>query len=160
MGTRNPVDPDIQADPYGTRSPMRKDIEHVVQFITGAPPMGRDQAAWQGGCRQAGDDSHLLDAYSRAVVSVVDRVGPTVVSISTGRPDREGMMEQQGAGSGVILTPDGFISLPNHHHGSPPPDAGEGQGEGDMFSSFYPLSLAQLLKSFPLAARTPPVRGG
>jgi S1-C subfamily serine protease len=55
-------------------------------------------------------DGELLDAYSRAVVEVVERVGPAVVSISTARPDGA----RQGAGSGVLFTPDGFI-LTNAH---------------------------------------------
>jgi S1-C subfamily serine protease len=60
------------------------------------------------------DDSELLDAYSRAVVSVVQRVGPAVVSIVTGARgpgQRPGVV---GAGSGVIFTPDGYV-LTNSH---------------------------------------------
>jgi S1-C subfamily serine protease len=59
-------------------------------------------------------DLELLDAYSRAVVSVVDAVGPAVVSISVGsnRPNRTG--DQIGAGSGVVIAPDGYI-LTNDH---------------------------------------------
>jgi S1-C subfamily serine protease len=45
-----------------------------------------------------------LDAYSRAVVHVVDEVGPTVVSI--GRASSRG---PAGAGSGVVFTPDGYV---------------------------------------------------
>jgi S1-C subfamily serine protease len=93
---------------------MQKDIEHALRFITGTEPLKHESGTEKGGDHQASDDSHLLDAYSRAVVSVVDDVGPTVVSISTGRMNREGMMEQQGAGSGVILTPDGYV-LTNDH---------------------------------------------
>jgi S1-C subfamily serine protease len=73
-----------------------------------------EQGAGKGREHPPDDDAHLLDAYSRAVVSVVDDVGPTVVSISTGSVNRQGMMEQQGAGSGVILTPDGYV-LTNDH---------------------------------------------
>jgi S1-C subfamily serine protease len=60
-------------------------------------------------------DTELLDAYSRAVTAVVEAVGPAVVSISVGRetPDGGGM-EPVGAGSGVLLTPDGYV-LTNHH---------------------------------------------
>jgi S1-C subfamily serine protease len=46
-------------------------------------------------------DTELLDAYSRTVIGVVDEVGPAVVGIS-------------GIGSGLILTPDGYV-LTNHH---------------------------------------------
>ena len=59
-------------------------------------------------------DAELLDAYSRAVISVVDGVGPSVVSITAGkRPSRRGP-EREGAGSGVVIAPDGYI-LTNSH---------------------------------------------
>jgi S1-C subfamily serine protease len=54
-------------------------------------------------------DSELLDAYSRAVVDVVDRVGPAVVSISLGAADRGNEFEPIGAGSGFVVAPDGYL---------------------------------------------------
>jgi S1-C subfamily serine protease len=60
-------------------------------------------------------DVELLDAYSRAVTTVVDAVGPAVVSISIGREGSSGKgVEPIGSGSGVLLTPDGYV-LTNHH---------------------------------------------
>jgi S1-C subfamily serine protease len=61
----------------------------------------------------------LLDAYSRAVITVAEAVGPAVVSISTGTPSKKGEPETGGAGSGVIIAPDGYV-LTNDHvvHGS------------------------------------------
>jgi S1-C subfamily serine protease len=56
-------------------------------------------------------DVELLDAYSRAVITVVDSVGPAVVGISV-KP--EGQAGRAGSGSGVIITPDGYI-LTNDH---------------------------------------------
>ncbi len=66
------------------------------------------------GQSQENFDSKLLDAYSRAVVNVVDTIGPTVVSINIGWRVRNEGMERGGAGSGVIFTPDGYI-LTNSH---------------------------------------------
>ena len=55
-------------------------------------------------------DASVLDAYSRAVVTAVDEVGPAVVSLATGRRGRFG----GGAGSGVVVAPDGYV-LTNAH---------------------------------------------
>jgi S1-C subfamily serine protease len=63
-------------------------------------------------------DLELLDAYSRAVVSVVESAGPAVVSVSVrGRPGRP---TRPGEGSGFLVAPDGYL-LTNSHvvHGAP-----------------------------------------
>lgn len=59
-------------------------------------------------------DVELLDAYSRAVITVADAVGPAVVSILAGQQGRRSEPEQTGTGSGVIIAPDGYI-LTNDH---------------------------------------------
>lgn len=66
------------------------------------------------------DDQALLDAYSRAVIDVVDTVGPAVVRLAV-RPSPypspragEGKGGGGGTGSGVIVAPDGLI-LTNSH---------------------------------------------
>jgi len=59
-------------------------------------------------------DAELLDAYSRAVTAVVDSVGPAVVSIHIGEGRSYSEFEPSGAGSGFVITPDGYI-LTNSH---------------------------------------------
>jgi S1-C subfamily serine protease len=63
----------------------------------------------------------LLDAYSRAVIKVVDAVGPAVVGISVGQASDRKAQGQAGTGSGAVITPDGYI-LTNDHvvHGAGP----------------------------------------
>ncbi len=58
-------------------------------------------------------DEELLDAYSQAVISVVEKVGPAVVSISVKQARSRGP-EAEGAGSGIIITPDGYVLTNNH----------------------------------------------
>ncbi len=58
-------------------------------------------------------ESGAMDAYSRAVIGAVDRIGPAVVSIQVGRPSA-GRERGGGAGSGVVITPDGYL-LTNQH---------------------------------------------
>src|SRR5690242_10349641 len=58
------------------------------------------------------NDQPLFDAYSQAVVDVVDKVGPSVVRVET-PPDRE-KHKRGGTGSGVVISPDGLV-LTNSH---------------------------------------------
>jgi S1-C subfamily serine protease len=57
------------------------------------------------------DDQPLLDSYSRAVIDVADRLGPTVVKLDVWRRDKA---QRAGSGSGVIVAPDGLV-LTNSH---------------------------------------------
>ncbi len=67
--------------------------------------------------RAVEEETAAVDEYSKIIVSVVETLGPSVVSIEAKR--RTGNMHQRGgdataAGSGAIITPDGFI-LTNSH---------------------------------------------
>ncbi|MFY9839422.1 MAG: trypsin-like peptidase domain-containing protein [Xanthobacteraceae bacterium] len=62
------------------------------------------------------DDRELLDAYSRAVIDVVDRVGPAVVRLAVHGGDNG--RSRGGTGSGVILAPDGLILTNSHVAGT------------------------------------------
>jgi S1-C subfamily serine protease len=54
------------------------------------------------------EEIEALDAYSRAVVNVAETLRPAVVNL------RGGKGRQQGSGSGILFTPDGFL-LTNAH---------------------------------------------
>jgi S1-C subfamily serine protease len=60
------------------------------------------------------DDDGLMDAYSRAVVSVVEAVGPAVVSVLSGQASTHQGLDATASGSGVVVAPDGYI-LTNDH---------------------------------------------
>jgi S1-C subfamily serine protease len=57
------------------------------------------------------DDTALLDAYSRTVIDVVERISPAVVRIDVRVDDSP---RHAGSGSGVIVAPDGLV-LTNSH---------------------------------------------
>ncbi len=65
------------------------------------------------------EDRALLDAYSRAVIDVVDRVGPAVVALAVRRGQASSSAEgRHGAGSGVVVAPDGLILTNSHVAGT------------------------------------------
>ncbi|SPJ13758.1 Trypsin-like serine protease [Syntrophobacter sp. SbD2] len=87
-----------------------KDFQRAFNLIKddgeAGEPLNRCEVSAEGR-----GDVELLDAYSRAVITVVDAVGPAVVGISAKIERKPG---QGGSGSGVIITPDGYI-LTNDH---------------------------------------------
>jgi S1-C subfamily serine protease len=58
------------------------------------------------------DDEEILDAYSRAVSGVAGKLAPSVANLRVRRRTRRGTAT--GGGSGVVITPDGFIVTSAH----------------------------------------------
>jgi S1-C subfamily serine protease len=71
----------------------------------------RTEPEREGAQRQA--DAEALDAYSRTVAGVVERLAPSVASLRVMRDTRRGRVPV-GAGSAVVLTPDGFLLTSAH----------------------------------------------
>lgn len=65
---------------------------------------GPDAESYQP-AQPSSEENEALDAYSRVVVRVAENLRPAVVNIRASR---------QGAGSGILFTPDGFL-LTNAH---------------------------------------------
>jgi S1-C subfamily serine protease len=59
------------------------------------------------------NDQQALDAYSRTVTSVVERLAHSVANLRVTRRTRRGSYPA-GAGSGIVLTPDGFLLTSAH----------------------------------------------
>lgn len=62
----------------------------------------------------ATDEASLLDAYSQAVIGVAENVGPAVVSINVVQKGTRAADGREGAASGVIFAPDGYVLTNNH----------------------------------------------
>lgn len=63
-------------------------------------------------------DQNLLDAYSRTVVSVAEKVSDAVVQIKVSKPARQnkrgGKPNPYGTGSGFIISSDGYVVTNSH----------------------------------------------
>jgi len=64
--------------------------------------------------RPAEPDAALLDAYSASVAAAVDLVAPAVAHLRVERRSRERGGSQSGAGSGFLITPDGYLVTNSH----------------------------------------------
>jgi S1-C subfamily serine protease len=91
-------------------------MNYEIELLTGGPFA-------EAGVQAPAGDAELLDAYSRTVTGVADKVSPSVVNIDVhheiGSRSNRPPQEARGSGSGFIFTPDG-LTLTNSHvvHGA------------------------------------------
>src|SRR5260221_8693673 len=88
-------------------------MKHALQLISNNDFPSEDQ---QTLAVPSMADADVLDAYSRAVMSAAEQIGPAVVNIDVSHrlPHQPATVarfphELRGNGSGFVFTPDGFI---------------------------------------------------
>ena len=92
-------------------------------------------------------EPEALDAYSRIVVSVAERLSPSVANLRVYRRSGPG----EGGGSGVAITPDGFIVTSAHVvQGT---DRGEAVFSDGREVLIVSLTHVRVSPSMPLAAK-------
>jgi serine protease Do len=77
------------------------------------PISGRAEAAQPPDPRDELPDDAALDAYSRTVIGVAERLSPSVANLRVSRRVRGGR-RLDGGGSAVVITPDGFLLTSAH----------------------------------------------
>jgi serine protease Do len=83
-----------------------------ISLLAGEPAFDREDRA-DGEEARVEADAEALDAYSRTVAGVVERLAPSVANLRVLRATRRGRTPV-GAGSAVVLTPDGFLLTSAH----------------------------------------------
>jgi S1-C subfamily serine protease len=59
-------------------------------------------------------EAEALDAYSQIVTRVAEQLAPSVANIQVWKRSSRGPQRQEGSGSGVLITPDGFLLTSSH----------------------------------------------
>jgi serine protease Do len=77
-------------------------LDAILEGGTGEPPMGASTPT----------DEEALDAYSRVVTRIAETLAPSVANLRVSRRARGQPLD--GGGSGVVITPDGFILTSAH----------------------------------------------
>src|SRR5262245_54014664 len=102
--------------PYAGQSEVHGRRRHDMAWFG----RSRDEQQAQGPGAVKPEDLAALDDYSRTIINVVSKVGPAVVQVGVTKAVTSrtaiGIMPRiaEGAGSGVVFAPDGYI-LTNSH---------------------------------------------
>jgi S1-C subfamily serine protease len=86
-------------------------------------------------------DAEALDAYSRTVAAVADRLTPSVANLQISRYGRRGTV-RSGGGSGVVISADGFMITSAHVVEGAPRAAGSRDSARASFSDGRELPFA------------------
>jgi S1-C subfamily serine protease len=96
-------------------------MNRVLEWISQAESNNVLETAESPSLDPSFPDDHLLDAYSRAVITAAEKVSPSVVNIEVHQTPKEGALvdlrrprEPRGTGSGFIFTQDGLIMTNSH----------------------------------------------
>ena len=82
-------------------------MSHHERWLAIQADSNRNEPRSDHGTEKPTGNSELLDAYSRAVIGVVEQVSPAVIGI-------EPKSGKGGAGSGFLITADGFAVTNSH----------------------------------------------
>lgn len=77
-------------------------MEATYQFLSGPDHTDRERQALPA---RSSSDAEILDAFSKAVVGVVNNVSPAVIRVAG---------DGRGSGSGFLITPDGYAITNSH----------------------------------------------
>ena len=90
-------------------------MAHLRLLDSTSPRIDTDSASSRdrGDAAEPLPDAEAFDAYSRTVAGVAETLGPSVAHLTVSRRSRRGR-RMDGAGSGVAISPDGFMLSAAH----------------------------------------------
>jgi len=84
-----------------------------LRLVSSSRELEPDAEPESGAANGARPGDEALDAYSRTVTAIAERLAPAVASLRVMRPTRRGAIAT-GAGSGVVVSSDGFLLTSAH----------------------------------------------